>query len=236
MNKIQLKVNLRSKSDRSAKNLRLSHIIPAVVYGHKMENLNISIPYSDFNSAYKQAGRSSLVELEVDGKDKILTLIQEVSYHPVTDQVIHVDFHKVNLKEKIHTEIPIVLDGEAPAEKELGGSLIQNIDVIRVEALPNDLISEIIADVSVLKTFEDSIKISDLDIPETLEVKDELDTVVAFVQEPRSEEELAELEEEVKEDVENIEVEKKGKEDEEGEEVATETDGSAKNTEVDKKE
>jgi len=116
------------------------------------------------------------------------------------------------MKEKIHAEIPLEFIGESNAVINLEGSFISPIDSIEVECLPGDLVPEIKVDISVLDDFEKNIKISDLPIPAGIEVQNEPEEIVAFVQEPRSEEELAELEEAVEENVEDIEVEHKGEE------------------------
>jgi large subunit ribosomal protein L25 len=151
----------------------------------------------EFQRVYRQAGESTLVNLMVDGTAPVKVIIQEVQRHPITGRPIHVDFHQVRMTEKLHTEIPLAFNGEAPAVKELGGVLIKNIAHIKVEALPGDLIHEIPVDVAVLKTFDDLIHVSDLKVPPGITVLDKLEEVVALVTPPRSEQELAELEQAV---------------------------------------
>jgi large subunit ribosomal protein L25 len=116
------------------------------------------------------------------------------------------------MKEKIHAEVPLKFIGDSVAVIEKEGSLITSKDSIEVECLPADLIPELEVDISVLDDFEKNIKISDLKLPEGIEILDDAEEIVAHVEEPRSEEELAELEEEVVEDVSAIEVENKGEE------------------------
>ena len=109
------------------------------------------------------------------------------------------------LCEKIEAEIPLEFIGESPAVKELAGVLIKSMDEIPVSCLPGDLPKEFIADISKLKTFEDHIKISDLDISEKVKVLIEPGTIIASVAPPRSEEELTRLDEKVEEDVSKVE-------------------------------
>jgi len=144
-------------------------------------------------------------------------LVHEVQIDPVTMKAIHIDFYKVNMKEKIKTEIPIKKIGESSAVVDLEGILVTNRDEVEVECLPADLIPEIEVDLSALKTFDDVIKVSNLKVPATIEILDDPEEVVFLVQPPRSEEELAELEEKPEEDVEAVEVE--GAKPEEGEVV-----------------
>ncbi|MFA5129278.1 MAG: hypothetical protein WC445_04995, partial [Patescibacteria group bacterium] len=132
----------------------------------------------------------------------------------ISNQPIHLDIYKVKMSEKLTTEIPLSFINESAAVLELEGNLVKNFDALEVECLPNDLVSEFEVDLSLLKTFDDTIKIADIKIPKTIEVKADPEEVVALVMPPRSEEEMAELETEVVEDVEAVEVEEKAKEDE----------------------
>ncbi|MBI3261211.1 50S ribosomal protein L25 [Candidatus Berkelbacteria bacterium] len=200
--------------------------VPGIVYGHGFTNEAVLIAKKDLVKAHEQAGQSSLIELSVGEKEAFKVLIHDLQYDPVSDEPIHVDFYRVKMTEKIKTEIPLKFVGEAPAVEDLQGTLIQNKDELRVEALPQDLVHEIEVDISRLKTFEDKIHVKDLTIPNGIEVQEEPEEVVALVQPPRSEEELAALEEKVEEKVEDVAVEEKGKEDEEGEEGAEAAEGA----------
>lgn len=200
-----------------AKPLLKQGSVPGIVYGHGFDNEAVVIAKKDLVKAHEQAGQSSLIDLSVAEKEPYKVLIHEFQYDPISDEPIHVDLYRVKMTEKIKTEIPIKLIGESPAVEDLQGTLIQNKDELRVEALPQDLVHEIEVNISKLKTFEDKIHVKDLTVPSDIEVQEEPEEVVALVQPPRSEEELAELEEKVEEKVDEIEVEKKGKEEEEGE-------------------
>jgi len=213
------------RGDDKAKKIRNDKKIPAVIYGSDFDSLAISVDELEFNKVFEQAGESSLINLGIDDDKSEKVLVQDVQKDPVTLNVIHIDFYKVNMKEKIKTAIPIVEVGEAPAIVDLEGILVTNKDEVEVECLPADLIPEIEVDLSVLKTFDDTIHVSDLNVPAGIEILDDPEEVVFLVQPPRSDEELAELEEEVKEDVESVEVE--GEKKEEGEESETTEEGEA---------
>lgn len=206
------------RGDEKAKSVRDDKKIPAVVYGNEFKNSSIAVDKKVFNKVFEEAGESALINLKIDSDPAVKVLVHDIQIHPVTGDILHIDFYKVNMKEKIKTAIPIVEVGEAPAVIELEGALINNRDEVEVECLPGDLIPEIEVDISVLKTFDDVIKVSDLKVPAGIEILDDADEVIFLIQEPRSDEELAELEEEVKEDVESVEVE--GTKPAEGEEGA----------------
>jgi len=234
--KILLKALAREIVGKKTKNLRKNGFIPAVVYGHGGEPQSLSISKKDFEKAFADAGTSTLIDLEIEGKGSVKVLAHEPQINPVTDEPVHVDFYRVKMDKKIKTEIPLEFVGESEAVAHQDGSLVTNRDSIEVECLPGDLVSEIKVDISVLKTFEQSITVKDLNIPPTIEVLNDPEEVIALVEAPRSEEELAELEEPVaaeeeKEALEKMEAEagaEKAEGAEEGEESAAPEAADAK--------
>jgi large subunit ribosomal protein L25 len=136
------------------------------------------------------------------------------------------------MDEKIKTEIPLTFVGESDAVANLDGTLITNRDEVEVECLPADLVSEITIDISALKTFEDQITVADIKLPNAVEILVEPEEVICFVEEPRSEEEMAELEESAadqeKEAIEQMEAEKKESDETEEGETEEEPDKTKK--------
>lgn len=205
--------------------LRDQGIIPAVVYSHGIKPESLELDELLFVKVFKQAQESTLVDLSIDKQKPVKVLIQDVQYHPLTHKIIHIDFHQIKMTEKITTEVNLVFSGQAPAVKELGGVLVKNITALKVTCLPQDLIKEISVDLTGLKTLEDAIHISDLKLPEKIEVHNKPDEMVVLVAPPRSEKELEELSGAVDEEkaVEEVEVGgKKEEEEEAGEEKASE--------------
>jgi large subunit ribosomal protein L25 len=207
---VDFKLKATEKTEKPNK-LRREGKLPAVVYGRKFEALPIALDSLEFQRVAKDAGTSNLIELSVNNS-KFKVLINEIQIDPISGANIHADLLKVNMKEKIHAEIPLEFIGTSPAVLDLEGSLITPVDSIEVECLPGDLMSEIKVDISVLDDFEKNLKVSDLSLPEGIEILSDPEEVIAFVQEPRSEEEIEALDEEVVENVEAIEVENKGEE------------------------
>ncbi|MDZ7798517.1 MAG: 50S ribosomal protein L25 [Patescibacteria group bacterium] len=218
MKELKLKVDVREEKGRQTKKLRREEKIPGIIYGHNFKNKNISVDYHDFCDLFEKAGESSLIDLIMGKAKPIKVIVQDIQLDPVSNKIIHVDFHTVKMTEKITTEINLNFVGEAPAVKELGGVLIRNMDKLEIECLPADLIQEIDVNLSVLKTFEDIIYVRDLELPEKITLLEKEDEVVAKVQKPRSEEELEALEEEVEEKVEEVEGVAEEEDEEEGEE------------------
>lgn len=198
--------NVRGKKTQS---LRKQGTLPAVLYGHGVDSRSLAVNLNEFQRVYRAAGESTLVDLKVDEAAPVKVIIQDVQRHPVSGAIQHVDFHQVRMTEKITATIPLAFIGEAAAVKELGGVLVKNLDEIEVKALPGDLVHEITVDIGSLKTFEDMIRIKDLALPKGIEPQAQADDVVCLVTPPRSEQELAALEEKVEEKVEAVEGVKK---------------------------
>lgn len=217
---LQIKATNREEVKKGIKGLREKNLIPAQVYGKGQKNENIKIDKRTFEEVYSKAGVSTLIDLVIDDKKPIKVLLKEVQRDPVKEDILHVDFYIVRMDEYLTADIDLVFYGESAAEKELGGIRVSNKDKIQVKCLPADLIKEIKVDVSPLKTFDDFIKIKDLEIPEKIEVLDNTDLIVVLVTPPRTEEELKALEETPEEEIGDVAVvgEKEGEEGEEADE------------------
>lgn len=205
MSDLTIHAQARTVLGKQTKTLRHQGSLPAVLYGHGLSSRPLTIKRNEFQRVYKSAGESTLVDLALGDETPVKAIIQEVQRHPVSGAIIHVDLHQVKMTEKLHTEIPLNFIGDAPAVKELGGVLVKNVDEIEVEALPSDLVHEITIDISILKTFDDMIRVKDVTLPKGISLLDNPDDVVCLVTPPRSEQELAELEQKVEEKVEEVE-------------------------------
>lgn len=211
---ISLNATIRKDLGKKTKSIKEQGKIPAVVYGPEVNNANLEVDEKEFKKVFREAGESSLIELSVEGeKSKRPVLIHEIQKNPVSDKIIHIDFFQASLKEEVQVLVPLTFEGLAPAEKELGGTLVKNIQEIEVKALPQNLPPEIIVNVNNLKTFQDHILVKDLLIPENVQVLKGLQDIVASVLPPQDvEAELAEAIEEKVEEVEKVEKEKKEEE------------------------
>jgi large subunit ribosomal protein L25 len=208
MEKITLEAKKRELTGKKVKQLRSDGLVPAVLYGEDIKPVNLSIDEKKFEKVFEQAGTSALVDLKIDDQPSIKTIICEPQIHPVTDEFVHVDFHKIKMTEKLETEIPLEFIGESLAVKDLKGNFITNKDHVQIECLPGDLIPKIDVDISVLKTFEDKILVKDLNVPSTIKILDDAEDTIALVAAPISEEELKAMEEETAAEAEKAGIEK----------------------------
>ncbi len=223
---LELTAKLRD-TNKNVADLRKEELLPGVIYGYQTDNLLIQMEATEFEKIHSEAGESTLIKINLEDqegkrlKKTPTVLIQETQEHPVSDDFIHVDFYQPDLKKKVEVEIPIEFTGVSLAVKEEEGTLVKNITSVTIEALPESLIHEIKVDISVLETFDDVIKIKDLEVPDDVTVKDDGESVVALVSRPRDIDE--ELKEPIDEELEDVEViGEKEVDEEEGEEVAEE--------------
>ncbi len=207
---ITLKVSERTERGKQLAKLRQGGVLPAVVYGPKEEAMAIKLDQKEFEKVFKEAGESSVLVLSGAGDDKEV-LVQDVAYDVIKGGVEHVDFYAIEKGKEVTVNVPLEFVGEAPAIK-LGGSLTKALHEIEVTCKPASLPHEIVVDVSSLATFEDHIRVKDLNIPSGVKVENDPEETVAVVTEVKEE-----VEEPVAIDMEAIEVEKKGKEEEGGE-------------------
>lgn len=161
MKKYSLNASLRSQVGRKVKNLRKQGQIPGTVYGKGVKSASVAVTSDVFSKVYREAGETGLIELRVD-KDTRPVLVHHVQIDPVTSRLLHVEFHQVDLKEKVHAKVPVELAGEAPAVTQKLGVLLTVLNDIEVEALPTELPEKITVDVSKLAEVDQEVKVGDL--------------------------------------------------------------------------
>jgi large subunit ribosomal protein L25 len=214
---ISLTAAKREETGKRAKRLLNDGLMPAVVYGPKQESVPVSLALREFEKVLKSAGESSVIELSGVGAAPLQVLIHEVDRDPVTHVPRHADFYAIEKGAKVEVAVPLTFIGESPAVK-AGASLVKVIHELEIEAEAANLPHDIEVDISVLAEVGAQIHVSDLKIPQGVEVKAEADQVVALIQEVTVEEEVAPVV-----DMDAIEVEEKGKkEGEEGQDAPKE--------------
>ncbi len=213
-----LSAKTRTEKGRKNWSLRAGDQVPAVVYGAALkEPKNIAVDRNAFTRLFREAGESSLVELEVEGSQPLPVLIQDIQLDPLRNEVIHAAFRAVDMTKAVEADVKLHFTGESVAMKSLGGTLVHPVETLRVKALPKDLPHMIEIDLSRLATFEDAIHLKDIVVGAGVEFLGDKNQTVALVTPPRSEEELAELDKAVEIDVTKVEVAGKKKEEEEAE-------------------
>lgn len=215
---LTLKAKTRSILGRKTEDLRQKGLLPAVLYGPGFKNLNLEIDAKEFINAFQETGRTSFLRLEVDDKSAkkpkaFLVLVHDLQKDPLTLAISHIDFYQPLSTKEIKVMVPLVFDLEAPAVKNLGGTLLKNIQEIQVQALPQNLPHEIKVDLSLLNELGKTILVKDLQVPQGAKILKHPEEIVAQVMAAEKiEEELEKLVEEKIEEVKVVEKEKKEKE------------------------
>jgi len=169
MEKHILKATKRTVLGRKVKTLRKAGFVPASVYGKSVESQTIQVSLKEFLAVYEEVGETGLVDLTIDAK-AVPVLVHILQYHPVTQELRHIDFYQVNLKEKLRTYVPVTIVGESPAVKDKIATLLTLLTEIEVEAYPADIPEEIEVDISGLTEIDQTITVEQLKAPSTAKI------------------------------------------------------------------
>lgn len=185
MEKFQLKSEKRELNSRNAKPVFRAGNIPAELYGHNIDNIHVAVNAIEFEKVLRKAGESTIIELVMPEGGNKNVLIQDVQYHYLNGQPIHVDFFEVSMTEKLTATVAIEFVGEADAVRVLGGTLVKVLTEVEVECLPADLPQYFEIDISKLATFSDVIEVKDIPVSDKVKILAEPDELVVKVQQPR---------------------------------------------------
>ena len=191
----KLNVDIRKEHGTSAaRRTRLQNKVPAVVYHSGIEATPLSVDKISLNKALRTG--QMIFEVNVEDKNQFV-LVKEVQYHPVTDEIIHIDFQKVKEDEKISLEVAVRSSGEAQGVK-LGGLLVQMLNSVTIKCKPAEIPEFLQIDVTDME-MNTNLFVKDITLPTDVEMLTAEDIAVVSVQEPKQEKE------EVTEDTESSE-------------------------------
>lgn len=182
---LQLSAQHRTMTGRKVKQLRNKGLIPVVVYGKTVSPEALQIEERSLERVLHSGGMSRLIELAVEDARTHNALIREVSRHPVSHKLQHVDFYAVNMSEKQHVSVPIESTGRASGLA-AGLILLQVLDHITIEALPADIPANIEVDITPL-TLDRPITVEDLPTLPGITFIEEPDTEVFILNMTREE-------------------------------------------------
>ena len=190
----RLNVDIRKENGTSAaRRTRLQNKVPGVVYHSGVEGVPLSVDKNSLKKALKT--RQMIFEINVEDKDQFV-LVKEIQYHPVTDDIIHIDFQKVREDEKISLDVAIRSVGDSQGVK-LGGILVQMLNSVSVKCKPSEIPEFLEIDVTEME-MNSNLFVKDITLPDDVEMLTSEDIAVVSVQEPKEEkEEVVELTEEI---------------------------------------
>lgn len=181
----KLNVDIRKEHGTSAaRRTRLQNKVPAVVYHSGIEATPLSVDKISLNKALRTG--QMIFEVNVEDKNQFV-LVKEIQYHPVTDEIIHIDFQKVKEDEKISLEVAIRSTGEAQGVK-LGGLLVQMLNSVTVKCRPAEIPEFLEIDVTDME-MSTNLFVKDITLPNDVEMITAQDIAVVSVQEPKQESE-----------------------------------------------
>ncbi len=213
----KLNVDIRKEHGTSAaRRTRLQNKVPAIVYHSGIEATPLSVDKISLNKALRTG--QMIFEVNVEDKNQFV-LVKEIQYHPVTDEIIHVDFQKVKEDEKISLEVAVRSSGEAQGVK-LGGLLVQMLNSVTIKCKPAEIPEFLEIDVTDME-MNTNLFVKDITLPTDVEMLTAEDIAVVSVQEPKQEKE-----EEVTEDAESSETDESSDADEKPSEDETAEESS----------
>lgn len=166
MKKHILHGSVRTIVGRKVKKLRAEGYIPANVFGKKTASVSLSVKTDAFQTVFAETGETGLVELAIEKEQTPRpVLVHHVQVDPVSGAVLHVEFFQVDLKEKVHAQVPLEFTGTPPAVEQNLGVLLTVLTEVEAEALPAELPDHIAVDVSGLVEVNQELKVSDLVVP-----------------------------------------------------------------------
>jgi large subunit ribosomal protein L25 len=195
-------------------------LIPAVFYGPEVDPVNLSLKYRDLEKLIKTgAGENVIIDLAIETGESTLShraMLKEIQMDPVKQTILHVDLYEISMDKKIEVEVPITLTGTAKGVSDEGGILQQVSRTLEISCLPDNIPDSFELDVTDLN-IGDSLHVSDLKIPEGIEVLVEGELTIATVVPPTKVEEIEPEVPEEEEEREEVEAEEVAETEEEGE-------------------
>ena len=211
-NKVVLKATRRDVMGKQVKTLRRQGRLPAVIYGHTIEPVKISLDAHESSLVLPGLSASTIVIIDLDGVQHS-TLVREKQRDYLKNRLLHIDFQVVSLTEKIRTAVRVDLHGVSPAVKDFNAVIVQNLNQVEVEALPNDLPETFVLDLSALANVGDAIHVRDLQVSDKVAILTDPDEMLVIATGAAPEE----VEPEAVGDTSEPEVIERGKKDEEEE-------------------
>ncbi len=188
MTETTLHATLRTPGTGSSRAARRAGSTPAVVYGHGLDGLPVSVGTGELRRVL--SSHASLVKLQVEGQDDPYpTMIKDVQTDPVKGELLHVDFFRVALGEAVRTRVPVALRGQEMVAK-AGGILGHYLHEVEVECLPSDIPRAIEVDVTKVHVGQ-RLTVGDLEVPPGVKVLTGPGDVVLVVDAPKAAEEAA---------------------------------------------
>ena len=186
--KTMLEAKLRNETGKgSSRRIRSSGAIPAVIYGREQDAISLTIDSRESTRLFQSVSvENTIINVKIDNEEEVFeTLVREIQVHPHRDDILHVDFYRIERGVALEVEIPVDFIGNAQGVKE-GGVLEILFRELRVKCRPSQIPETIVVDISELE-IGSSLKVSDIDIDDEIELMADPGQPVCMVALPKEE-------------------------------------------------
>jgi large subunit ribosomal protein L25 len=184
----ELAVTPRIAMGKATKRLRAQGFIPANIYGHKEPSVAVQIDAHTFDHLRREHGLRNIISLRQSGKNgKQTVLVRHIQYDPLSGKILHVDFSRVSMQERIEAKIPLHFIGEAPGVKLKGGILLHLLEALPVECRVSDIVEAIEVDLSPLTDIDSILHAHQIKLPAGYKLTIDANDPVVKVTAPRTE-------------------------------------------------
>jgi large subunit ribosomal protein L25 len=185
--RVELEVAPRTVMGKANKRLRKAGILPGNIYGHKEASIPIQIDEMTFDHMRREHGSRSILSLQLPNANSQTAIIRHVQRNPLTGRILHIDFTRVSMEERINVKVPLHFVGVAPGVKLEGGVLLPIVEALEVECRATDLVDAIEVDISPLTEIESSLHARDVRLPANYKLLSDANEVIVKVEAPRVE-------------------------------------------------
>lgn len=182
--RVTIEANLRSLTEKSAKQLRREGLVPGVIYGHT-EPIHVQMDANALRRALRIIGTTQLTEVSF-GDDRRTVLVREIQQHATRGDLVHIDFYEVDLTSTITSEAELVSVGTSRPTREGIGTPVLVVRTVEIACRPDALISEIEVDMSLIESPDDVLTVADLKTPDGVKILTDPDTVLTSFEYTRS--------------------------------------------------
>ena len=190
MDTLSVTLHPRAVTGKRVKQIRREGLVPVHMYGSGIDDMALQVETLELRKVLIQAGANVPISVTVEGNDsENVCFVREVQRHPVSEDVLHVDFLRVDVTQTVTADVPITLTGISPAVEDESGVLIQAVSTVSVEALPMDMPESLELDISVIEDFDTTLRVADISGIEGFTIHTDADLLVASVVPPKVEEE-----------------------------------------------
>ena len=186
---VKLELEPRDVLGKKVKQLRRSGVIPVHLYGPEVESRSLQCTHRDILRALARSGGTTAIVVTVKGESgEQLTFAREVQWHPVRGDILHVDFMAVRATQRMTAQVPINVIGESPGARETGGTAIQQLRELTVEALPLEIPPEVEVNLEILTDPNGVIRAGEITLPANVDMLTDVEEVVVRIEAARVEE------------------------------------------------